>query len=129
MFRTIRVSLLSEGININPILQQAGISIGKIFYQSLSSPNTETLLQKLAIFWKSHKLGSLVVDNYDPLTIHAYDCFECEELPKIGESSCALDSGILIAVFSLHFQQNVNVEEVECYARGDDHCSFIIRKN
>jgi predicted hydrocarbon binding protein len=129
MFRTIRVSLLSEGININPLLQQAGISIGKIFYQSLSSPNTETLLEKLSMFWEKHKLGSLEVKNNDPLTIHAYDCFECEDLPKIGESSCALDSGILIAVFSMHFQQNISVEEVECYAKGDDHCSFIITKN
>jgi predicted hydrocarbon binding protein/DNA-binding MarR family transcriptional regulator len=129
MFRTIRVSLLNEGVNINPLLQQAGISIGKIFYQTLSSPNTETLLDNLGQFWKNHKLGTIIVKNKDPLIIHAYDCFECEDLPKIGVSACALDSGILTAVFSMHFKQTVSVDEVECYARGDDHCSFIITKN
>ena len=128
IFKTIRVALMREGINIDPILHNAGIEVGKTFYNELKNPNTNELAKNVAIFWESHKLGRIKVENMMPLTIRAYDCFECEDLPKIGRSACAFDSGILEAIFSFHFKSKVNVEEIKCYAKGDNYCCFIIKR-
>lgn len=127
VFRTIRVALIQEGVNIDPILHNAGIKVGKTFYDELKDPETDKLTKNLALFWESHKLGRIEVEDMNPLTIRAYDCFECEDLPKIGRSACAFDSGILEAIFSAHFHREMNVEEVKCYAKGDEFCCFIIK--
>ncbi len=128
IFKTIRVALMQEGINIDPILHNAGIEVGETFYNGLKNPKTNELVKNVAIFWESHKLGRIEVENMKPLIIRAYDCFECEDLPKIGRSACAFDSGILEAIFSSHFKSEVNVEEIKCYAKGDNYCCFIIKK-
>ncbi len=128
IFRTIRVALMQEGVNIDPILHNAGVKVGETFYNELKNPETNELTNNVATFWETHKLGRIEVENITPLTIRAYDCFECEDLPKIGISACAFDSGILEAIFSSHFKSEVNVEEIKCYAKGDSYCCFIIKK-
>lgn len=128
VFRTIRIALMEEGINIDPILHNAGFKVGEAFYKELQDSQTDKLTNNLAQFWENHKLGRIEVETLEPLTIRAYDCFECEDLPKIGRSACAFDSGILEAIFSAHFQAKMDVEEVKCYAKGDNYCSFIIDK-
>lgn len=128
VFRTIRVSLMKEGVNIDPILHNAGFKVGKSFYNELKDQKTGELAKNVAQFWENHKLGHIEVENMEPLTIRAYDCFECEDLPKIGKSACAFDSGILEAIFSAHFDADVDVEEIKCYAKGDNYCCFTIKK-
>jgi uncharacterized protein len=128
VFRTIRVSLMEEGVNIDPILHNSGIKIGETFYDEFKSPKTDVLIQNMAHFWEKHGLGRMEIEKLIPPTIRIYDCFECEELPKIGRSACVFDSGILQAVFSVHFTREVGVKEIKCYAKGDDYCSFVINK-
>lgn len=126
MFHVLRVELIKEGINIDPILHEAGLKIGEVIYPSLGAGNLEDLLENLRRFWRINRLGTLKVESTDPLIIRAYDCFECGLLPDIGESACALDSGILEAVFGRYFNSDVEIQETECYARGDERCSFLI---
>ncbi len=126
IFRTIRVSLMQEGINIDPILHDAGFKVGQTFNNQLKNPSTDNLLENLSQFWEKNKLGRIMVENIEPLTIRVYDCFECENLPIIGRSACAFDSGILEALFSAHFNQEIEAEEIKCYAKGDDYCCFKI---
>lgn len=126
MFHVLRVELIKEGINIDPVLHEAGKRIGEVIYPRLASEDLEDLLENLKRFWMINLLGVLEVESTDPLVIRAYECFECGLLPQIGESACALDSGILEAIFSRHFKGDVLVEETECYARGDGRCSFRI---
>ena len=128
VFRTIRVALMEEGVNIDPILHNAGLKVGETFYKKLESEDLENLTEKIAAFWQKNNLGRIEVKKLDPLTIRAYDCFECEDLPQIGRSACAFDSGVLEAVFSAHFGEDVHVEEVKCYAKGDKYCCFVIDK-
>ena len=128
IFRTIRVALMEEGFNIDPILHNAGVKVGSTFYEKLSDPKTEVMVNKIAEFWQKNKLGRIKIEKLEPLTIRAYDCFECEDLPKIGRSACAFDSGILEALFTEHFSKVVNVEEVKCFAKGDDYCCFVVNK-
>jgi len=63
------------------------------------------MIDKIANFWQENKLGHIKIESFEPLTLRAYDCFECVDLPKIGISACAFDSGIHEALFSAHFLQ------------------------
>lgn len=127
MFRTIRVALLDEGINIDPILHNAGMKVGKTFYNKLKGESLNNLIQNIASFWETNNLGNIEVKSINPLIIQAYDCFECEDLPKLGRPACAFDSGVLEGIFSNFFDQEVEVEETKCYAQGDDYCQFLIK--
>lgn len=127
MFRTIRVSLMSKGINIDPILREAGFRMGQGLYAAIASPDLSVLLDKTVKFWKEHNLGQIVVENNSPITLIVYDCFECDDLPLLGRPACAFDAGILEAVFSGHFKADHMATELRCYAMGDDHCKFVIR--
>lgn len=128
LFRTIRVSLLKEGINIDPLLHDAGINIGETLYNDLKADDMDIFLKNIAEFWEINKLGKIKIRSVDPLVINAYDCFECEDLPKIGRSACAFDSGVLEAVFSKYFGHKVGAEEVKCYAKGNEYCCFVIKQ-
>lgn len=127
MFRTIRVSLLSRGINIDPILREAGFRMGQELYTVLAGPDLKSLLDNVVKFWKNHNFGQVVVENYSPVTLVVYDCFECDELPYLGRPACAFDAGILEALFSGFFGADQMATELRCYAMGDDHCKFVIR--
>ncbi|GAB4308011.1 MAG: ArsR family transcriptional regulator [Methanobacteriaceae archaeon] len=127
MFHILRVEMIKEGINLDPLLQHTGKKIGKVFFPELQNKNTEKFLEKIVKFWEANTLGKLEIRSIKPLIVRAYDCFECEFLPNIGKSACALDSGILEALFTSHFSQQVTVDEVKCYARGDQYCCFILK--
>ena len=128
MFRTIRVSLLNEGIDIDPVLRDAGIQVGEALSRKLSDDDTGEMLKKLSLFWKEQKLGRIEVESLEPLTIRIYDCFECQDLPFIGRPACSFDSGILQTVFSDHFKGDMSVKETNCYAMGDGYCRFEIKR-
>ena len=109
MFRSIRVALLDEGINIDPILRNAGIKVGNTFYQKLKTPDLTEFIDNLTKFWENNQLGQIEIKSIDPLIIQLYDCFECEDLPKIGRTACSFDSGVLEAFFSKYFQEHESV--------------------
>jgi len=130
MFHVLRVELIKEGINLDPILHETGLRIGEVIYPMIEADEPGELLENLKRFWEINHLGRLEVEGTDPPVLRAYDCFECGLLPDIGESACALDSGIIEAVFRRYFNSDVIVDETECYARGDERCSFrIVRKD
>ncbi len=128
MFRTIRVALLNEGIDLDPVLRDAGQKVGEALYRKVGDEDTNRLLEGLAAFWSAQKLGRIEVKSTEPLVIQVYDCFECQDLPYLGRPACAFDSGILETVFSRHYGGAVDVKETNCYAMGDGCCRFVIGK-
>ncbi len=126
LFQTIRVSLISQGISIDPILHEAGITVGETLYPSLENTQDDQFIENIARFWQTHQLGRVKVKSLDPLIINVYDCFECKGLPYLGKTACAFDTGLLKALFSAHYQKPRIVTETKCYATGDDFCRFII---
>lgn len=126
MFRMIRIELYRQGINIDPILSDAGFHVGQALYEKIGSSDLDTLVDNLGRFWSEHMLGRIFVVKKNPLTIYIYDCFECSELPLLGRPACAFDLGLLKAVFLAHFGEDREVIETECFAMGHDHCCFII---
>ena len=127
MFRTIRVALLDEGINIDPILHNAGVKVGQTFYKKLESHDINDFVKNLASFWETNKLGNIQIKSMTPIIIQAYDCFECEDLPQLGRPACAFDSGLLKGIFSNFYGHEVEAKETKCYAQGDNFCQFVIK--
>ncbi len=126
LFQTIRVSLISQGLSVDPILHDAGVQVGETLYPSLEDPDETKFMENIARFWKSHQLGRVEVKSIEPLVINVYDCFECKGLPFLGKTACAFDTGLLKALFSAHYKKPRKVTETKCYATGDDYCEFII---
>jgi predicted hydrocarbon binding protein len=127
ILRSLRAEFWNEGINIDPILHNAGRRVGDVFYdEELKSDDLNTLLKNISKFWENKQLGQIEVTKLDPLTICVYDCFECKDLPEIGEPSCSFDSGVLDSIFSRHFNRPIKTTETECYAMGNECCTFVI---
>lgn len=128
MFKTIRVGLIMQGVNIDPILHESGINVGKTLYKRVYNPDMNKFLQNIAQFWETHYLGEVKVQSLDPLVIKVSECYECRHLPYLGKPACAFDAGILKALFSAYFEDKREVEETKCYAMGDKYCCFVIEK-
>jgi len=126
IFHTIRISLLTQGVDIDPILHEAGLKVGEALFEKVKDPDRDTFLGNIANFWETHSLGSVEIINFQPLTISVQDCFECSGLPYLGRPACAFDSGILEALFSMYNQEKIRVKETKCYALGDNSCRFVI---
>ena len=128
ILRTLRIALINEGIDIDPVQHEAGIDMGEVLYGELKDPDINGLLGNIAAFWEAHKLGQIKVESFDPLTIIVYECFECGDLPYLGRPACSFDAGILEAVFSAHFKNEYKALETHCYAMGNDYCRFVIAR-
>ncbi len=126
MFRTIRVALLDEGIDLDPVLHEAGANVGEALYARVADQDLSRLLANLAKFWEAQRLGRLEVKSLEPLDVVVYDCFECQDLPYLGRPACAFDSGIFETIFTRYYNSPARVKETKCYAMGDDRCEFII---
>jgi predicted hydrocarbon binding protein len=124
LFHTLKAMLIQEGINIDPILQSTGNSIGKSIFNKLYDDDLDVFLDNLAAFWQRKGLGRLTYDVGQIIKITTYDCFECELLPKTGKPACFLDTGIFEGLFTEFFNLPVSVIETQCYTMGDEKCVF-----
>ena len=126
MFHTLKSMLIQEGINIDPILQSTGNSIGKSVFDLLYDDDLDIFLENLSVFWKNKGLGTLTYDVGQIIKITVSECSECSLLPKTGKPACFLDTGIFESLFSEYFNLPVRVIETQCYTMGDEKCVFEI---
>lgn len=124
LFHTLKAMLIQEGINIDPILQSTGNSIGKSIFNKLYDDDLDVFMNNLAEFWQRKGLGRLTFNIGQIIKITTYDCFECELLPKTGKPACFLDTGIFEGLFTEFFNLPVKVIETQCYTMGDEKCVF-----
>ena len=124
LFHTLKSMLIQEGINIDPILQQTGNSIGNSLFEKLYDEDLDIFLENIADFWKTKGLGRVSFEVGQIIKITSYDCFECELLPRTGKPACFLDTGIFEALFTQYFKLPVSVIEIQCYTMGDGRCVF-----
>lgn len=124
LFHTIKSMLIQEGINIDPIMQSAGNSIGKSIFRKLYNDDLDVFLSNVSKYWEDNKLGKLSFDIGQIIKVTNHDCFECKLLPKTGKPACFLDVGIFESLFTEFFQLPVSVIEIQCYTMGDNKCVF-----
>ena len=126
LFHTLKAMLIQEGINIDPILQSTGNSIGRSIFDLLYDDDLDVFMENIAAFWQRKGLGRLTFDVGQIIKVTTYDCFECGLLPKTGKPACYLDTGILEGLFTEFFNLPVSVIEIQCYTMGDEKCVFEI---
>ena len=126
LFHTLKAMLIQEGINIDPILQSTGNSIGRSIFDKLYDDDLNVFMDNIADFWQRKGLGRITFTIGQVIRVTTYDCFECELLPKTGKSACYLDTGILEGLFTEFFNLPVSVIETQCYTMGDEKCVFEI---
>ena len=124
LFHTLKSMLIQEGVNIDPILQSTGNSIGKSIFEKMYDDDLDVFMENIANFWQNKGLGRLTYEIGQIIKITTYDCFECELLPKTGKPACFLDTGIFEGLFSEFFNLPVSVIETQCYTMGDEKCVF-----
>ncbi|MBQ6100357.1 V4R domain-containing protein [Methanobrevibacter sp.] len=124
LFHTLKAMLIQEGINIDPILQSTGNSIGRSIFDKLYDDDLDIFMNNLAEFWQRKGLGRLTFDVGQIIKITTYDCFECGLLPRTGKPACFLDTGIFEGLFTEFFNLPVSVIETQCYTMGDEKCVF-----
>ena len=126
LFHTLKAMLIQEGVNIDPILQSTGNSIGKSIFEELYDDDLDVFMENIAGFWQRKGLGRLTFKIGQTIKITTYDCFECKLLPKTGKPACFLDTGIFEGLFTEFFNLPVSVIETQCYTMGDEKCVFEI---
>lgn len=126
LFHTLKSMLIQEGVNIDPILQSTGNSIGKSLFQGLYDDDLDVFMNNIAEFWERKGLGRLTFNIGQIIRITTYDCFECKLLPRTGKPACFLDTGIFEGLFTEFFNLPVSVIETQCYTMGDEKCVFEI---
>ena len=126
LFHTLKSMLIQEGVNIDPILQSTGNSIGKSVFNDLYDSDLNVFMENIADFWQRKGLGILKYNIAQTITITTYDCFECKLLPKTGKPACFLETGIFEGLFTEFFKLPVSVIETQCYTMGDEKCVFEI---
>ena len=126
LFHTLKSMLIQEGVNIDPILQSTGNSIGKSIFNRMYDDDLDIFIENIADFWQKKGLGRLTFEVGQIIKITTYDCFECELLPRTGKPACFLDTGIFEGLFTEFFNLPVSVIETQCYTMGDEKCVFEI---
>ncbi|PWB85385.1 V4R domain-containing protein [Methanobrevibacter thaueri] len=126
LFHTLKAMLIQEGVNIDPILQSTGNSIGKSIYGKLYDDDLDVFMENIAGFWQAKGLGRITYKIGQIIKITTYDCFECRLLPRTGKPACFLDTGIFEGLFTEFFNLPVSVIETQCYTMGDEKCVFEI---
>ena len=126
LFHTLKSMLIQEGVNIDPILQSTGNSIGKSIFEKLYDDDLDVFMENIANFWERKGLGRLTFKIGQTIKVTTYDCFECKFLPKTGKPACFLDTGIFEGLFTEFFNLPVSVIETQCYTMGDEKCVFEI---
>lgn len=126
LFHTLKAMLIQEGVNIDPILQSTGNSIGKSIFEKLYNDDLDIFMENISAFWQRKGLGRLTFKIGQTIKITTQDCFECKLLPKTGKPACFLDTGIFEGLFTEFFNLPVSVIETQCYTMGDERCVFEI---
>ena len=126
LFHTLKSMLIQEGVNIDPIMQSTGNSIGKSIFEELYNDDLDIFMENIAEFWQKKGLGRMTFKIGQTIRITTYDCFECKLLPKTGKPACFLDTGIFEGLFTEFFNLPVSVIETQCYTMGDEKCVFEI---
>jgi predicted hydrocarbon binding protein len=124
LFHTFRSTLIQEGININPILYEAGRRIGLALYEKLQDEDIDKFLKNIQEFWEEYGLGIIEFDLGEKIEITNRDCFECGLLPKTGKPACYLDGGMIESILSSFLKKEVRITETKCYTMSDNCCVF-----
>ena len=121
---TFKTILLEFGMDISPVIEKIGNHIGEYLFTQLNHKELDIFLKNISQYWLKNNLGELSFNISNHIEITCINCFESKYAPKIGKPVCYLDKGMLKSLFSMYFNFEINVEEIMCYAMGDEKCVY-----
>lgn len=127
LFRTMRYITEAMGINAKPALKLTGREIGRELAKLMKSTVPEELLNELANFWETHRMGHITIIRAQlPFEIVIENCYECGGMPDVGSTLCSLDEGLISAILDEKLGVKSVVKELECCGSGHPHCRFTV---
>ena len=73
LFHTLKAMLIQEGINIDPILQSTGNSIGRSIFDKLYDDDLNVFMDNIADFWQRKGLGRITFSIGQIIKVTTYD--------------------------------------------------------
>ncbi len=128
LFLSFRFGMEAYGIDPKPILKKMGNDLGTKIGPGFKSKKWEDILDELAVFWKNHKLGDMMVIEGKKPALVVKNCHHCSRMPNVGKTLCSMDEGIMEGVFSSKLDLDYNVRETECHGPGHPHCKFVVEE-
>ena len=121
---TFKTLLMEFGMDIFPVLQKTGNYIGEYLYSQLKDEDLDTFMDNISRYWLDNNLGKLSFKTGNNIEITCVDCFESKDLPKFGTPVCNIEKGMLEKLFNMYFDFDLKIEEIMCYAMGDEKCVY-----
>lgn len=127
LFHLIRYGLISFGLDVHPALKEIGRDAGRSIGKDFESDDMDGVLKEIDDFWSENQLGKVSITEDDTITVE--DCFDCCDMPEVGETFCSLDEGMIEGVIGERLGKIVTVKEEECFGTGKEHCKFKITED
>lgn len=130
--RMLHMALYKSGVKLDEISRDCGRKVGKeVISKHIIGSTFKEILIDIGKFWEKHELGRVEVvemgENH--ATIRVYDCYDCANMPNIGETICHLDEGILTGILETKLGDKYEAVEVKCWGNGYTYCEIHINKN
>ncbi len=128
--KSLRYVVESWGLSLDSMLRETGRSIGPQITGKLgrTNGNLQDIIKELSVFWKNNDMGVIKIQKKKPLVLRIESNYDCTGVPDVGRPLCALDEGIMEAVFKERTGNEWKVREFVCHGTGHDHCLFALEK-
>ena len=128
--KSLRYVVESWGLSLDSMLRETGRSIGPQVTAKLGATNgnLQDIVKELGAFWKKNDMGVIKIQKKKPLVLKIETNYDCTGVPDVGRPLCALDEGIMEAVFKEITGNVWKVREFVCHGTGHDHCLFTFEK-
>jgi len=114
------VPLLSYlGLSSKQVMHEFGEQVGKKAAERMTHLTVDQMLAEFARVWQEYKIGTLSVENRDPLVIQISNCTVCGQLQGTGEMfECAFHEGFFQGALGARLGKPVRVSQQTNY-EGD----------
>jgi len=128
--KSLRFVVESWGLSLDSMLRETGRSIGEQVITKLgpTNGNIEKLIEELAFFWDKNNMGLVKIEKKKPLVLRIESNYDCTGVPDVGRPLCALDEGIMEAIFDDRTDKLWKIREYVCHGTGHDHCLFTFKE-
>jgi len=130
--RMLHMVLYRSGVKLDGVLRDCGWKVGKeVISKHVNGSTFKEILTNVGKFWEKHELGRVKVIEIEEkhATIRIYDCYDCANMPNIGETICHLDEGMLDGILEAKLGDRYEVAEVKCWGNGYTYCEIRIDKH
>jgi uncharacterized protein len=112
------------------LLFKAGELAGKEFCKNMLNCDLDfyAFISQLQDILLEQKIGILRFEktNLETMnfTLVVAEDLDCSGLPMTDETVCDYDEGFIAGIFHIYTHQDFNVNEVDCWSKGDRVCRF-----